>query len=256
QSALPGFKVAFAMRYQNPSVESGLQKLQSAGCSRIVVVPLFPQYASATNGSVAEEVMRIVKKWMAIPEIIIAGNFHDHPAYINAVASIGRNYNHAAYDHVLFSFHGVPERQIKKTAPQNNCLQSGCCETLHAGNFFCYRAQCFNTARRIAEQLQIVSERYTVCFQSRLGKTPWIQPYANETIAHLAETGAKKVLVFSPAFVADCLETVYEIAVEYNLEFQKAGGEKIQLVESLNANPVWIDALVQIITSRIGSSVA
>lgn len=256
QSALPDFIIELAMRYQNPSVVSGLDKLRSAGCTRIIVIPLFPQYASATSGSVVEEVMRITKKWMAVPEIIFAGSFHNHPAYINAIAELGKKYNHAEYDHVLFSFHGVPERQIKKTTPQNNCLQTGCCNTLQTNNFFCYRAQCFNTATLIAQQLKITPDRFTVCFQSRLGKTPWIQPYANETISQLAKAGAKKLLVFSPAFVADCLETIFEIGVEYNQEFQKEGGEKIQLVESLNANAVWIDALVQIISDYTGSLVS
>ena len=239
--------VALAMRYKNPSVEKGLMFLRENKCTSIKVIPLFPQYASATNGSVIEHVMDIVSTWQSIPEISFAGAFYDHPLFIQAVAKIGAAYDPAAYDHILFSYHGVPERQIHKGADGNACLTTGCCDTMHAGNKLCYRAQCFDTTRKIVQALGLPSEKVTTCFQSRLGKTPWIQPYASETIEKLAAEGKKRILVFSPAFVADCLETIYEISVEYNQEFRHLGGEKVQLVESLNDHDLFVACLADLV---------
>lgn len=243
-----GYAVELAMRYQQPSIEDGLNALFKKNCTEIIVLPLFPQYASASNGSVIQKVMEIVSKRQAIPKITFASNFHDHPLYIKAFSEIALKHQPQNYDHVLFSFHGLPERQILKAAEGNNCLTESCCNTLHNRNCLCYRAQCFNTARLIAAQLNLPESAYTVCFQSRLGKTPWVKPYTNEIIEKLAKEGKKNVLVFSPAFVADCLETVFEISVEYHEEFREKGGEKIQLVESLNDHPLFIECLVDIIT--------
>jgi ferrochelatase len=240
--------VALAMRYKNPSIEQGLAYLKEQKCACITVVPLFPQYASATNGSIIELVMSIVGEWQSIPEITFSGPFYHHPLFIKAIAQIGATYDPASYDHILFSYHGVPERQIHKGADGNACLAGGCCDTLHTGNALCYRAQCFETTRRIAQALSLPSEKITTCFQSRLGKTPWIQPYASETIEKLAAAGKKSILVFSPAFVADCLETIYEIGVEYHEEFRHLGGNKVQLVESLNDDDTFVACLVDIVS--------
>lgn len=241
------YVVALAMRYQSPSIEAGLALLREKRVNEIIVVPLFPQYTSATNGSIIQKVMKIVSGWQAIPAIRFTGDFHAHPLFIKAFCENGAKHDPTKFDHILFSYHGLPERQIIKTVEGNNCLTENCCDNLHSRNNFCYRAQCFNTTRLIAEQLQISSENYTVCFQSRLGKTPWIKPYSTDIIAQLAQKGVKKILMFSPAFVADCLETVFEIGVEYHEEFQQQGGEKIELVESLNDNQTFIDCLVDII---------
>jgi len=144
----------------------------------------------------------------------------------------------------------LPERQIKKADCFDHCLKDNCCAVLEEKNAFCYRAQCFETARCIAKELNISFEDYTVCFQSRLGRSPWIKPYSDHVIEELAKKGKKKLLAFSPAFVSDCLETIYEIGVEYDELFKKHGGEKIQLVESLNDRPSWIDALARICKAR------
>lgn len=241
------YVVELAMRYQQPSILDGLTKLKKANCSEIVIVPLFPHYASASFGSVMQKVMEIVSTWQTIPAIRFTGSFHDHPLFIKAFSEIGKAHSPEKYDHILFSYHGLPERQILKGADGNNCLSGDCCGNLHAGNHLCYRAQCFNTSRLIAAQLNIPENKYTVCFQSRLGKTPWIKPYSSEVVEELAEKGTKTILMFSPAFVADCLETIYEIAVEYHEEFREAGGEKIQLVESLNDSQLFVDCLVDMI---------
>lgn len=239
--------VELAMRYQSPCIENGLNNLHNQNCSRLIIVPLFPQYASASNGSVIDKVMEITKNRLAIPDIHFTGSFHNHPLFIKAFAEIGKKHQPENYDHILFSFHGLPERQILKSVPQNNCLTETCCDSLHEKNQLCYRAQCFDTARLIAAQLNIPKEKYTICFQSRLGKTPWIKPYSDLVIDELAKKGVKKILAFSPAFVADCLETLYEIGVEYDEIFKSKGGEKITLVESLNDNDLFVDCLVEMI---------
>lgn len=240
-----GYHVELGMRYQNPSLPSALARLKEEGVSSIRVIPLFPQYASATTGSVHQRVMEIVSKWQTIPDMSFVNSYHDDPDMIGIFAENGRKYQPETFDHVIFSFHGLPQRQlIKADDSQKHCLKSpDCCSTLTDVNKFCYSAQCYNTARLIAERLSIPKERYTVTFQSRLGKDPWAQPYTSEVIHQLGKNGAKRLLVFSPAFVADCLETIYEIAEEYDLEFKALGGDKVQLVESLNDKPEWIAVL-------------
>lgn len=241
------YVVELAMRYQSPSIHSALEKLRAAHCSSITVVPLFPQYASASNGSVMEKVMEITRTWFSIPEMHFISSFHDHPLFIQAFVENGARHQPENYDHVLFSFHGLPERQIIKSSEGNNCLTDRCCDAMHLRNQRCYRAQCFDTARRIATALNIPTEKYTVCFQSRLGKTPWVKPYTSDVIEELANKGVKKVLAFSPAFVADCLETIYEITIEYQTEFKKRGGETLQLVESLNDSDTFVECISSIV---------
>ncbi|WP_423149572.1 ferrochelatase [Rubrolithibacter danxiaensis] len=237
--------VELGMRYQSPSIQSALEGLKSANVSSIKIIALFPQYASATTGSVHQKVMEIVSKWQTIPNVSFVNSFHDNASMIDVFAENGRKAGYQEFEHILFSFHGLPQRQLRKADnSKTHCLQSAdCCSRLTDVNKFCYSAQCYNTARLIAERLAIPQEKYTVTFQSRLGKDPWAQPYTSEVIHQLAEKGIKKVLVFSPAFVSDCLETIYEIAEEYDLEFKALGGEKVQLVESLNDNPKWIETL-------------
>jgi ferrochelatase len=245
--------VVLGMRYQNPSLESALEQLRTKGLESIVVIPLFPQYASATTGSVYEKVMRIVKEWQIIPELRFVNRFLEHPKFLEAFTLLGRKHmNEHSYDHFLFSYHGLPERQIHKgDYTGNTCkLNNECCATLHAHNQHCYRAQCFETTRLLAARLGIPKEKYTVCFQSRLGKTPWIQPYTEGVIIDLAKKGVKSVLAFSPSFVADCLETTIEIGVEYREVFEKQGGHHWQLVESLNNHPLWVETLADLVFSR------
>lgn len=240
-----GYQVELAMRYQNPSIESGLAKLKAALVESIQVIPLFPQYASASTGSVMQLVMELVSKWPTVPPISFVNSFHDNELMIKVFADNARKHQVKSFDHVLFSFHGLPERQLLKCDHTGSyCLKNAdCCQTLNDTNKFCYSAQGHDTARLIAKELGLAKENYTVCFQSRLGKEPWVQPYTTDVLKRLAAEGKKRLLVFSPAFVADCLETLYEITVEYHEEFRTLGGEHVQLVESLNDNPLFIDAL-------------
>ena len=242
------YQVELAMRYQSPSIESALNKLKDAQVRNIRVIPMFPHYASASTGSVLEKVMELVRKWQTIPNISFINSFHDNELMIEAFADNGIKHKPETFDHVLFSFHGLPQRQlVKSDHSKKHCLKvENCCSTLTENNKFCYSAQCHETARLIANKIGLTEDKYSVCFQSRLGTDPWVHPYTSEVIEHLAEKGVKRLLVFCPAFVADCLETVHEVSVEYGEEFSALGGEHVQLVESLNDHPLWIDALVEL----------
>ena len=244
----PEYQVELAMRYQTPSIDSALQRLKDNLVESIRVIPMFPQYASASTGSVIDKVMELVRTWQTIPNISFVNSFHDNPLMIRNFADNARKYGVENYDHVLFSFHGLPQRQLMKCDHTHaHCLKvPDCCNTLTEVNKFCYSAQSHDTARLIAEELGLPREKYTICFQSRLGNDPWVKPYTSDIVAGLAKEGKKKMLVFCPAFVADCLETVYEVSEEYNEEFKELGGDHLQLVESLNDSPMFIDMLVNL----------
>lgn len=246
------YQVELAMRYQSPSIASVLERFKGKALKKLVVLPLFPQYAGASSGSAHQEVMRILSRWQVIPDVEFINSFHDHPGYINTFVEIGKSYKPEEYDHVLFSYHGVPIRQLVKADENNHCQQSAdCCKTLCENNFYCYSAQCYDTTYKLVEQLGIPEDKYTVCFQSRLGKTPWIGPFTPDVIEDLAKKGVKRILAFSPAFVADCLETLIEIGVEYQEEFEEMGGEKVQLVESLNTHPMWVDTVADMVRQSL-----
>ena len=238
------YEVVLAMRYQNPSIEKGLKTLLEKNVTEIIVFPLFPQYASASTGSVHEEVMRILSKEWVIPKISFINSYYDNPAMIDVFVENGRQFDIDSYDHILFSFHGLPERQMVKADRGNHCLKNkDCCKTLTTANQFCYTAQCHATAYAIADKLNLSKDQYTICFQSRLGRAEWVKPYTSTVLEERAEHGDKRLLVFCPAFVSDCLETTIEVSTEYQEEFEEMGGEKVDLVPSLNAHPKWIEAV-------------
>jgi ferrochelatase len=237
-----GYSVELAMRYKNPGIPEVLERIRVSNPDRIIVLPLFPHYASASTGSALQEVMDVVRDWWVIPELKFISQYWDDPLFIKALVERGKQYNWREYDHVLFSYHGLPERQVDKIYGSGLCQDHHCEDEIRDENKFCYKATCYGTTRLLAQELGIPEANYTVCFQSRLDKK-WLEPFADKIVVEQAEKGAKKLLVFSPAFVADCLETTIEISDEYQLLFEQHGGEKIQLVESLNDHPAWIDAL-------------
>ncbi|MET3114269.1 ferrochelatase [Pedobacter sp. CG_S7] len=245
------YHVELAMRYQSPSIITALDNMKAGLVESIKVIPLFPQYASASTGSVIQKVMEIVSKWQTIPPVTFINSFHDNKLMIQTFAANASRYQPEKFDQILFSFHGLPERQLVKCDHSgHHCLKKdNCCATLTDANKFCYSAQCHDTARLIAEELNVPAEKYSVCFQSRLGKEPWVQPYTIDVLKDLAARGKKRLLVFCPAFVADCLETLYEVSVEYQEDFKALGGEEVQLVASLNDNPKWIEAMVEMAKS-------
>ncbi|MCJ7815744.1 MAG: ferrochelatase [Xanthomonadales bacterium] len=237
-----GYSVELAMRYKNPGIPEVLERIRVSNPDRIIVLPLFPHYASASTGSALQEVMDVVRDWWVIPELKFISQYWDDPLFIKALVERGKQYDWREYDHVLFSYHGLPERQVDKIYGSGLCQDHHCEDEIGDENKFCYKATCYGTTRLLAQGLGIPEANYTVCFQSRLDKK-WLEPFADKIVVEQAEKGAKKLLVFSPAFVADCLETTIEISDEYQLLFEQHGGEKIQLVESLNDHPAWIDAL-------------
>jgi len=245
------FNVYLGMRYQNPSLNDVLSKIKEKNYTRLIVLPLFPQYSSATTGSVYQKVMEIIKSWWVIPEVIFINEFFDDEGFISAFVEISKKYSHNEYDHILFSYHGLPNRQVDKSHTDGSACKSCECENYYRPEFkYCYKASCYQTTRLIAKSLQIPEHKYTVCFQSRLDKK-WLEPFSDEVLVNLAKHGAKKVLVFSPAFVADCLETLIEIGYEYQKIFSENGGETVQLVESLNDHPLWVEALKNIILKAV-----
>lgn len=243
--------IEFAMRYKNPSLDAVLAEMEKKSYDRIVIFPLFPHYASSSSGSAIEKAMNIIRKWWVIPEISIINQFFNHPGYIQAFVERGKEYELDLYDHVLFSYHGLPERQIEKVHPSLKCSDCNCPEQYNADQPLCYRNECYETTRLIATGLGLTKDQYTVAFQSRLGKTPWLTPYSDKVIEELAKAGKTKVLAFSPAFIADCLETTVEIGGEYQEIMEEHGGEKIQLVTSLNDSETWINAAKEIIDAAL-----
>ncbi|HEX8517747.1 MAG TPA: ferrochelatase [Bacteroidia bacterium] len=246
------FIVELGMRYQSPSLESALNNLRAAQVGKIIMIPLYPQYASSSTGSSIEEAMRILKKWEVTPSIEIISKFYDNPDFIDACVDRAKKYDVLSYDHFIFSYHGLPERHIMKGSAHygnDSCKLGSCCEVITKRNQYCYRANCFETTRQLVKRLNIPEGKYETTFQSRLNDK-WIKPYSDKVIEEKAKGGKKKILVFSPAFVADCLETIYEIGTEYQEIFTEHGGEKVQLVESLNDSPVWINALKKMVLKR------
>lgn len=245
------YVVDMGMRYGNPSIIQAMDRLKKQNLKKLIVIPLYPQYASSSNGSSMEVVYSHIKSWLTMPDVEVVNSFYNHPAFIACWKKIGSRYNHENYDHVLFSYHGLPERHLKKGDECNHCLKTvDCCAVLSEKNHQCYRASCFETTRLIANALNIPNEKHSVSFQSRLGRDPWIKPYSDFVIEEKAKEGFKKLLIFSPAFVADCLETIHEIGVEYDELFKEHGGEKVQLVESLNSEDFWVEALTEILNIK------
>ena len=240
------------MRYQNQSLQSVLDEIKLKNFDQMIFLPLFPQYASASSGSAMEKCMDIVKKWWVIPEIKIISQFYDNEGYIETQALMARQLGIENYDHILFSYHGLPERQVDKVyhEPTDLCGNEPCETEINDRNKFCYKATCYATTRLIAEKLGLNESQYTVCFQSRLDKK-WLRPFSDEIVEERAKIGDKKLLVFSPAFVADCLETLIEIGGEYQEIFEEHGGEKVQLVPSCNDHELFVAGMEQEIRARL-----
>ena len=243
-------QVEVAMRYQNPSIASALTKFRESGVDQITVFPLFPHNSSSAWASAVEKVFVEAAKGWDIPSLRVVPPFYDHPDFIGAFASVGRPVlDEFRPDRVLLSYHGLPERHVIKSDQSGgrHCLQSGdCCAQIVQANRLCYRAQCYATSRALAAALELEDDTWEVAFQSRLGRDPWIQPYTDERVEELAKSGVKRLAIFSPAFVADCLETLEELAIRAKEDFVAAGGEDLKLVPSLNSSPEWVRAVLSI----------
>ena len=238
--------VELAMRYGVPSIDAALERLAAADVDRIVVVPLFPQYASASTGSALDAVYAAAAERNNVPPLAVVPSFYAEPGFVRALSAVARDLpEERRPDHLLISFHGLPERQVKASdTTGRHCLASEtCCDAIGPANRFCYRAQCHATARALAESLGLRREHWTLSFQSRLGRTPWIKPYTDEVLPELFERGIRRLAVACPSFVADCLETIEEIGIRAREQWLELGGEDLVLVPCVNDHPLWVEAL-------------
>jgi len=228
--------VVLAMRYKNPSIEAGLQELYDKGVRDILVVPLYPQYTMSSTETVADKVLEIQKKSYKDTKINFLKAFYNHPDYIKVLGDSIKENLPEEYDKILFTYHGIPERH------DNKALRAAKISKLPIET---YRNQCFETTRLLTEYLQLPEDKYTTSFQSRLGRDPWIKPYTDYVLEEFPEQGVKNLVVCSPAFVADCLETLEEISMEGQEEFLKAGGKQFTYIPCLNDRQEWVDTLVK-----------
>ncbi|MFP2928990.1 ferrochelatase [Pyxidicoccus sp. 3LG] len=244
------YEVALGMRYGTPSIPDAVASLRARGVSDFTVLPLYPQEATSSSASSLARTYEVMTEGWDVPNVRAVPAFHDHPGFLDAFTTVARPViAEARADHVLFSFHGVPERHVRKTDTSGkHCFASaGCCDALTDANRHCYRAQCFATARGLAERLGLAKDGWTVSFQSRLGRTPWVKPYTDLVLPELAQRGVKRLAVMCPSFVADCLETLEEVGLRAREQFVEAGGESLTLVPSLNAHPAWVDTVVRLV---------
>ena len=242
--------VELAMRYQNPSIPKAIGLLKAKGITRLLVVPLFPHFAMSSFETAAERVRQVAAREAPGMQVEIVAPYFEHPHYIKALAASARPHLGEDYDQLLFSFHGIPERHLRKSDPtHSHCLgHADCCQRPSPAHATCYRHQCFRTVEAFVREMGIPQDRYCVSFQSRLGRDPWLQPYTDQELARLARKGVKRIRVMCPAFVSDCLETIEEIGLRGRETFLEAGGEDFKLIPCLNEHPAWIDALTQLIS--------
>ena len=238
--------VELAMRYGEPSIEQGLlAQAQRPGVREVLFMPQYPQHADSTITTSVEEAKRVIAKHGLDLKLNVVPAFYNRPEYIAALAQSVQPYLAEGFDHLLLSYHGLPERHLRKADPTgSHCLASGdCCERASAATATCYRAHCSHVSRELAAALGLESAQWSQAFQSRLGRDKWIEPYTEARIDELAAQGVKRLLVACPAFVADCIETPEEIGDRAREQFIAAGGEELVLIPCLNDQPQWIDVL-------------
>jgi ferrochelatase len=249
---LPETRVYLAMRYGQPSIASVLDQIDKDDIETLCVVPMYPQYASASTTSAMEEIQRQLSRRSRQPALRVVPPFYDAPGFLDAAAArVQQKAKELDADAVLFSYHGLPQRQVRACGSER-CFTTGCCDALGAANHACYRAQCMATSRALASRLQI--PRWDVSFQSRLGRDPWIEPNTEAVLPKLAKDGVKRLVVACPSFVADCLETLEEIGIRARELFKASGGEDLALVPCVNDDPVFIDGLAVLARRALGIS--
>ena len=243
------YNVFYAMRYQKPSIQKALCEIKKTNPSELIIFPLFPHYASATSGSIFEDVSKKLSREWVIPSFKFISQYYDHPSFIDAWADAAKDFNLSDYDKVIFSYHGLPNSQVNKVYFDNQCDGKNCEHEINNDNYYCYKATVYETSKLIAEKLSLPRDQYEVTFQSRLTNN-WLEPFSDVVLENLPAQGIKKVLVFSPAFTSDCLETVIEIGDEYEELFIKAGGQTLDYVPSLNFSDAWVQAIIDITNSK------
>lgn len=240
------YSVALGMRYGSPSIASALEQLKT--CATLTILPLYPQYSSAASGSAIEQALVFLTALDVIPSFRVISHFYHYPKYIKAQAHIiGAHLQEQS--HLLFSYHGLPEHQIQSTGCVHPC--KGSCPSPSGPTQSCYKAQCHETSRLLAKELNLSPNQYTTVFQSRVGRTPWIKPYIHEELITLATRGIINITITCPSFVTDCLETLEEIGIRAKEQWLTLGGKQCTLVPSMNADPVWINALAELIEDEV-----
>lgn len=242
---LPDVDVQYAMRYQSPSIKMTLNTMLLKNPDEIVILPLFPHYAAATTGSVFKEVTSYLSDKWVIPKVTFINQFYDNAKFIEAWLEKAREFDMNSYNKIIFSYHGVPNSHVDNVYPDSMCSDNDCENKITNDNKFCYKATVYETTKILATKLGLDPNQYIVTFQSRL-TNKWLSPFTDDVLQNLPKNGSKKVLVFSPAFTADCLETIIEIGDEYKELFYEAGGETLDYVPSLNYSDKWVDAIVDI----------
>ncbi|RLD30118.1 MAG: ferrochelatase [Bacteroidetes bacterium] len=238
--------LALAMRYGSMTIKKGLQELVDKDLEEVLLFPLYPQFAMATTETILVKAKEEQQKYFPNLKIESFPAFYNKSDYIEVLSnSIKGTLKDKEFEHILFSYHGVPERHIKKRdITKSHCkIDKTCCETHSKAHEFCYRHQCYEVTRLVSENLQLKPETFSTSFQSRLGFDPWLQPYTDHTIERLAKQGIKNMAIVTPAFVSDCLETLEEIAMEGKEIFKEMGGEKFITVACLNDNEDWVTLL-------------
>lgn len=244
--------VEIGMRYAEPSIKTGLEKLKQKGVTEVVLFPLYPQYAMSTTETVVEMAEELRKKDFPDIKISYVQPFYNRDIYIDCLAESVREKLPEKFDALQFSYHGVPERHLYKTDPTKTCKIGDCCsQDWNPSHKFCYRHQCFKTTELVIEKIGIPKNKTIVSFQSRLGKDKWIEPYTDETLENLPKKGVKNLAIVCPAFVSDCLETLEEISVEGKEEFMHAGGENFHYIPCLNAEDRWIEVVKQLCEEKL-----
>ena len=242
---LPDVDVHYAMRYQSPSIKMTLNTMLLKNPDEIVILPLFPHYAAATTGSVFKEVTSYLSDKWVVPKVTFINQFYDNAKFIEAWLEKAREFDMNSYNKIIFSYHGVPNSHVDNVYPDSMCSDNDCENKITNDNKFCYKATVYETTKILATKLGLDPNQYIVTFQSRL-TNKWLSPFTDDVLQNLPKNGSKKVLVFSPAFTADCLETIIEIGDEYKELFYEAGGETLDYVPSLNYSDKWVDAIVDI----------
>lgn len=240
--------VELAMRYGSMSIRKGIGKLVKKNVNHILLVPLYPHYAMSSYETVVVKAQEVIERHFSQIKMDVHGVFYDRPDYINAQAdNIKKHLEGFEYDHVLFSYHGIPERHIKKSDPtKSHCkIDGSCCNTPSEAHKTCYRHQCFETTKALAKTLNLAHDKHSNSFQSRLLRDPWLKPYTDHTLEAFPGKGVEKLAVVTPAFVTDCLETLEEIAMEGKKEFMENGGTAFKYVPCLNDQDSWVDVMVQ-----------
>jgi len=243
---LTSIPVALAMRYGKPSIKKGLQELSDSGVTETLLIPLYPQHAMASTETILVLAEALRKEFFPKMEFTNLPAFYNHPDYIRVLANSIQNYlKDKEWEHLLFSYHGIPERHIRKTdITKSHCKIDGqCCQTPSSAHQFCYRHQCYETTRKVVEYLELKEGTYSSSFQSRLAGDKWLQPYTDTTVEDFAKNGTKNMAIVTPAFVSDCLETLEEIGMEAAEDFMEKGGEQFHVVPCLNTDHEWVKVL-------------